>query len=246
MVKNGTTPALAMDDIIIDNDEITASNETMQSVESVNRQDVYGHSGGGYGHSGGGHSGGGYGHSGGGFSGGGYGHSGGGYSRGGYGHSGGGHSGGGYGHSSYGGGGHSGYGGGGHGSYGGYGKVNYKPFKIRVPSFNLGLNLNTMFGNIFGNTMFRLIPSLRIKGFGGGIPDLQICPDIILAGIIVAAAAAVYVIYQAIVTKGKRRRRRRSGEEYESFFPENFDELFGPFLIGRVLYSTVNIFTCSS
>ena len=73
-----------------------------------------------------------------------------------------------------------------------------------------------MFSNLgLDGLMFRVAPKLRLKGFGFGIPDLMICPDILLAGLVVAFVAAVYAIYQAIITKGKKRRRKRSSQTGE-------------------------------
>ena len=40
--------------------------------------------------------------------------------------------------------------------------------------------------------------------------ELEICPDLLLAGIAAAAAGAFFFLYQAITVAGKKRRRRRS------------------------------------
>ncbi len=240
MAKNITLSDLAMTDSLISNtitttnsSEISAPEDAMLNEESINRNDFSS-----YGHSGSGHSG-----------------YGGGHSSYGSDHSsyGGGHSGYGSDHSSYGGG-HSGYGGGhsgygDHGSYGGYGgghrpygnvKLNFgQGYKIRVPDVKFpSLGFNTMFGNLgFSDLMFRLAPKLRLSGFGGGLPDVNICPDILLAGLVVASAVAVYAIYQAIVAKGKRRRRRRS-QNNEAFWGHRIHELCTRFLLGSVLMAS--------
>ena len=240
MAKNITLSDLVMTDSLISNiittnsSEISAHEDAMVNEESINRDDFssYGHSG----HSG----------------------YGGGHSSYGSDHSsyGGGHSGYGSDHSSYGGG-HSGYGGGhsgygGHGSYGGYGgghrpygnvKLNLgNAFKIRVPDVKFpNLGFNTMFGNLgFSDLMFRLAPKLRLSGFGGGLPDLFICPDILLAGLVVAFVGAVYAIYLAIVAKGKRRRRRRS-QNNEAFLGHRIHELCTRFLLGSVLMASLDL-----
>ena len=124
--------------------------------------------------------------------------------------------GGGYGHSS------SGYGGGDSygysgpavvGSYGGgYGhkrpnnvKINLGGnLKIRNPFPNrpLRFRFNTMFPGI-SELKFR-IPGLNLNI--GGITDIDICPDILLAALIAAAAAFFYATYLAITGRGRRRR----------------------------------------
>lgn len=114
--------------------------------------------------------------------------------------------------------GHSGYGDSesyGYGHSGGYGyghqnniKLNIgQDFKIKVPSIPkkvFGFPFSTMFSGI--SKLSLRIPNIKL-GVGLGFPDLQICPDIILAGLVVAAAVAAFVIYQAITVKGRRRKR---------------------------------------
>lgn len=44
---------------------------------------------------------------------------------------------------------------------------------------------------------------------GGSCFDVDICPDLLLAGVALFAAAAFYTLYVAITMAGKKRRRRR-------------------------------------
>ena len=98
------------------------------------------------------------------------------------------------------------------GSYGGYGKRpnNVKinlggNLKIRnpIPSRPLRFRFNTMFPGI-SELKFR-IPGINLAL--GGITEIDICPDILLAALVAAAAAAFYAFYVAITMKGRRRER---------------------------------------
>ena len=55
--------------------------------------------------------------------------------------------------------------------------------------------------------------------------DLQICPDLILAGIAVFSAAAFFFLYQAITMNGKRKRKRAAMESLV-LFPSLLDSVF--------------------
>ena len=70
----------------------------------------------------------------------------------------------------------------------------------RVPSRS-ALGLKEAASAIYGS----------FSGMGGGSGScftLEICPDLLIAGIAVAAAAAFWLIYEAITMAGARRRKR--------------------------------------
>ena len=100
------------------------------------------------------------------------------------------------------------------GSYGGgYGHKRPNNVKINLggnlkirnpfPTRPLRFRFNTMFPGI-SELKFR-IPGLNLNI--GGITDIDICPDILLAALIAAAAAFFYATYLAITGRGRRRRR---------------------------------------
>ena len=66
--------------------------------------------------------------------------------------------------------------------------------------------------------------------------DLDICPDLLLAGIAAAGAAALLALYVALTMNpaGRRKRRRSLDDEGQEFFNNN--DLF---LVGRFKFSTV-------
>jgi hypothetical protein len=49
--------------------------------------------------------------------------------------------------------------------------------------------------------------SFSLSGSGSSCFTINICPDLILAGIAAIGAAAFYSIYFALTTKGRRKRR---------------------------------------
>ena len=65
---------------------------------------------------------------------------------------------------------------------------------------------------------------------------IDICPDLLLAGIAAAAAAAFVFLYQQITLKGRRKKRAMDSESFE-FLPFH-DELFDWLTVGRSFSTT--------
>ena len=67
-------------------------------------------------------------------------------------------------------------------------------------------------------------------GGGDNCPTVDICPDLILAGLAAAGAAAFFFIYQAITVKAGRRKRR----SFQNFITSyDFDHVIDFFIAGK-------------
>ena len=65
---------------------------------------------------------------------------------------------------------------------------------------------------------------------GDNCPTVDICPDLILAGLAAAGAAAFFFIYQAITVKAGRRKRR----SFQNFITSyDFDHVIDFFITGK-------------
>ena len=65
-------------------------------------------------------------------------------------------------------------------------------------------------------------------GSGSNCFTIDICPDLLLAGIAAAAAGAFFLIYQAITMAGGRRRKRRNFQD-----PANASIVFDMLSLGK-------------
>ena len=69
-----------------------------------------------------------------------------------------------------------------------------------------------------------------MMGGGDNCPTVDICPDLILAGLAAAGAAAFFFIYQAITVKAGRRKRR----SFQNFITSyDFDHVIDFFITGK-------------
>ena len=74
-------------------------------------------------------------------------------------------------------------------------------------------------------------------GGGDNCPTVDICPDLILAGLAAAGAAAFFFIYQAITVKAGRRKR----QSFQNFITSyDFDHVIDFFITGKFyLYNVI-------
>ena len=73
-------------------------------------------------------------------------------------------------------------------------------------------------------------------GGGDNCPTVDICPDLILAGLAAAGAAAFFFIYQAITVKAGRRKRRSLQNFITSY---DFNHVIDFFIAGKLYINVI-------
>ena len=75
-----------------------------------------------------------------------------------------------------------------------------------------------------------------MMGGGDNCPTVDICPDLILAGLAAAGAAAFFFIYQAITVKAGRRKRRSLQNFITSY---DFNHVIDFFIAGKFYINVI-------